>query len=215
MHVMAGRDRRWWAVAVALLIVGGLTAVLALASSSEPASSPEPAAPPGSKGAATAAPTPGAEPSSGPTGTPTAGSLDIVPAGEMHTKAPVPWTRPASFGSGLALRVTNIEDVAGVAHGPGEIAGPAVRLTFALVNGGDEPVSLESVVLAATYGARETPAVTLSGPGEKPFGGTLAPGGTATGRYVFAIPVDERDQVQVVASYTGGAPAVSFEGSVR
>jgi hypothetical protein len=214
MHSIAGRDRRWWAVAIALLLVGGLTAVVALAASSEPTSSP-PSRNPASGNTETVTPTPGSEPSSGPTGTPSPGSLDVVPAGEMRTRAAVPFDATASFEPGLTLEVTQREDVAGVARGPGEIAGPAVRLTFELQNGGDEEVSLESVVVAATYGAEETPAVTLSGPGEKPFGGTLAPGGTAVGRYVFALPVEERGQVQIVASYTGGAPAVAFEGSVR
>ncbi len=215
MHQIAGHDRRWWAVVVALVLVGGLTAAVALAASSEPSSSPTSPTGSGSALTATASPTPGSEPSSGPTGTPAAGSLDVVPAGEMRTRAPVPFDATASFGSGLTLRVTQLEDVSGVARGPGEIAGPAVRMTFELENDGDQPVSLESVVVSVTYGAEETPAVTLSGPGEEPFGGTLGPDATADGRYVFALPAEERGQVQVVASYTGGAPAVSFEGSVR
>jgi hypothetical protein len=215
MHQIAGHDRRWWAVVVALVLVGGLTAAVALAASSEPSSSPTSSPGVRPTAIATASSTPGSEPSSGPTGTPPPGSLEVVPAGEMRTRAPVPFDATASFGSGLTLRVTQVEDVAGVARGPGEIAGPAVRMTFEFDNDGDRPVSLESVVLALTHGAEETPVVTLSGPGEEEFGGTLAPGGTAGGRYVFALPADERGQVRVVASYTGGAPAVSFEGSVR
>jgi hypothetical protein len=216
MHQLAAHDRRWWGVLIALLVLGGLGAALALAAASESSSAPEPTPPPASKGAATAlSPTPGSEPSSGPTGTPAPGSLDVVPAGEMRTRSPVPFDATARFGAGLTLRVTRAEDVDGVAHGPGEIAGPAVRMTFELDNEGAEPVSLESVVVAVTYGADETPAVTLSGPGEKPFAGTLASGGTAVGRYVFALPVEERGRVRVVVSYTGGAPAVSFAGSVR
>lgn len=213
MQLIAGRDRRWWTVVLALVLVGGVAAALALAASAEP-SSPKVSTPPQSL-TATTSPSPGAEPSSGPTGTPSPGSLEVVPAGEMRTRAPVSFDATATFGAGLSLRVTQLEDVAGVARGPGEIAGPAVRLTFALDNAGAEPVSLESVVIAVTYGAERTPAVTLSGPGEEPFGGTLEPGGTAEGRYVFALPVEARDRVQVVASYTGTAQAVSFEGSVR
>ncbi|GAA4378227.1 hypothetical protein [Nocardioides caricicola] len=215
MQLIAGRDRRWWTVAVAVVLLGGVVAVLALAASAEPSSSPEAPTTTASPSAAASAPTPGAAPSSGPTGAPEPGSLEVVPAGEMRTRAPVPFDATGNFGSGLTLSVTQVEDVAGVAHGPGEIAGPAVRLSFALDNDGAEPISLETVVVAVTYGAAETPAVTLSGPGEQVFGGTLEPGATAEARYVFAIPVEARGRVRAVVSYTGTAPAVSFEGSVR
>ena len=55
----------------------------------------------------------------------------------------------------------------------------------------------------------------LTGPGGKPFGGEVEPGGTAQGRYVFAVPAAERDRVQITASYIGEAPDVVFTGSAR
>jgi len=144
---------------------------------------------------------------------PAPASPAAVPAGEMRVRPAVPLDAAAHFDRALSLRVTEVEAVRGVARGPGEIAGPAVRLTVRLTNRGGRPVSLESVVLAVSYGRDETPAVTLSGPGGRPFGGELGPGRSQSARYVFAIPVAARGDVRVVASYTGAAPAVQLVGS--
>ncbi|HEY1118852.1 MAG TPA: hypothetical protein VGE43_14160 [Acidimicrobiales bacterium] len=122
--------------------------------------------------------------------------------------------RVAHFGTGLDLQVTGVEPVHGVARGPGEIAGPAVRLTVRLTNRGRREISLESVVLAVSYGRDRTPAMSLSGPGGRPFAGALAPGHSQCGRYVFALPLSARDHVQVVASYTGSVPGVALTGSM-
>lgn len=203
--------RRWWVVALAVIAVGIAGAMAALAASSEPTAAPP--SPEAETPAAVA--TPRDEPSSGPTSTPEPGSLKVVPVGKVRTAAAVPFDETADFGGGLTLRVTALESVDGVARGPGEIAGPAVRMTLTLTNDGAEPVSLEGVVIAVSYGVDEAPAGELSGPGGRPFGGELAPGRTVTARYVFAIPADERDRVRAVASYTGSAPSVAFAGSVR
>jgi hypothetical protein len=202
---------RRWGVALALIVAGALGAALTLSALADPSSSPEP----GGEPTATMTPSPGAQPSSGPTGTPAPGSLEVVQAGERRTAKPVPITSVAAFQSGLTLRVRRAVPVRGVARGPGEIAGPAVRLELELENGSDEQISLESVVVALTYGAEQTPAVTLSGPDAEPFGGTLEPGAVARGRYVFGVPVEDRGRVLVVASYTGPVPAVALTGSVR
>jgi hypothetical protein len=126
----------------------------------------------------------------------------------------VPLDDTARFGTGLDLRLSDLEPVDGVARGPGEIAGPAVRLTVRLTNHADRPVSLESVVLEVTYGRAQTPAMSLTGPGGRPFGGTLAPGRSRSARYVFAIPVSARDHVRVAASYTGSVPSVELAGAM-
>lgn len=137
-----------------------------------------------------------------------------VVAGERRVRRPVALDQVAHFGTGLDLRVIGVEPVHGVAEGPGEVAGPAVRLTVSLTNRGDREISLEGVVLAVSYGPDRTPAMSLSGPGGRPFGGALAPGHAQRARYVFALPTSARDHVQVVASYTGSVPGVALTGSM-
>ena len=163
----------------------------------DPAATAGPAGPAGPAGSAAPASTP-----------------EPVPTGERRIRRPVSLDDTARFGTGLELRVTDLEPVRGVARGPGEIAGPAVRLTVQLTNHGERRISLESVVLSVSYGRAQTPAMTLTGPGGQPFGGTLGPGRSQRARYVFAIPVSARDRVRVVASYTGSAPSVELAGSV-
>lgn len=145
---------------------------------------------------------------------PVAAQPEPVAAGERRVRRPVPLADTARFGTGLDLRVIDVEAVRGVARGPGEIAGPAVRLTVQLTNRGRREISLESVVLSVSYGPDRTPAMTLTGPDGRPFGGTLAPGGSQRARYVFAIPPAARDHVKVVASYTGSVPGVALTGSM-
>lgn len=204
--------RRHWVVVCTAVTVAVLGVVLALATLSD--SDATPGAPTDPDPAAAPA-TPGARPSSGPTGTPAPGSLAVVPAGERPTERPVPLASPAAFDSGLTLRITGAEPVQGVAHGPGELAGPAVRLELELENRTGKEISLETVVVALTYGDAQTPAVTLSGPGAEPFAGTLGSGDTARARYVYAVPEEERARVRVVASHAGSVPAVALTGSVR
>lgn len=223
MNLSAVPRRVWLTVALALL-VGVVVAALALTASSDPSSGQQPRVP----GATTrtpsathgtthtAAPDPSAGPSSAaPSGSPSPGSLDVVPAGHLRTEPPVPLGSTADFGTGVALRVTRVEPVRGVARGPGEIAGPAVRMTFTLVNHGSDDLPLDGVVVAVSYGGAHTPATALTGPGVREFGGTLGAGDAATGRYVFAIPEAARGRVRVVTSYGSGVPAVALVGAVR
>jgi hypothetical protein len=210
--ILSAVPRRAWLTGALVLLAGVVALAVALAATARPTSSPPPAG--GADPTAAAAAPSGAEPSSGPTGTPSPGSLDVVPAGEMRTLPAVPLDRRADFGTGLTLRVATLEQVRGVARGPGEIAGPAVRMTVVLVNRSGASISLEGVVVSVSYGAERTPAMPLTGPGGAPFGGTLDAGGSATARYVYAIPDSGRDRVRVVASYSGDAPAVALAGSV-
>jgi hypothetical protein len=207
------RPRATVVVAAIVLAVVVWAAAESLTGSSDPGTGSGAVATAGEPTATTAAP--GAEPSSGPEGTPSPGSLDAVPAGETRTKPPVPMTATADFGTGVTIRVTGVEAVAGVARGPGQIAGPAVRLDLEVVNDSRSTVSLESMVLAVSYGSARTPAMALTGPGGVLFEGELEAGGTARGRYVFAIPVEQRHNVQVTASYAAAVPAVEFTGTVR
>lgn len=159
--------------------------------------------------------TPGAEPSSGPTGTPSPGSLEEVPVEEAVTEPAVPLTATADFGTEMRLRIMRIESVHGLARGTGEIAGPALRLTLRMSNGSDSPVSLEGAVIDLASGAAQNPAPTLSGPGAEPFQGEIPAGRSMTAVYVFAVPVDERDRLRVAVSYVSDAPVVVLAGAAR
>jgi hypothetical protein len=134
--------------------------------------------------------------------------------GTAVTAPAVPINQTADFGTGLTLRVTDIEAVNGQAKSPGEIAGPALRLTLKATNDTKKAISLGTTVVEVSYGADKTPGVQLMNPGGKPFAGAVKPGGSATGTYVFTVPVDQRKQIQVTMSYAASKPTVVLEGPV-
>jgi len=195
-------------------ILAILTALVVVALMRGPADQPQKDSflDPSETSPAPTAPSPASEPSSGPTGVPPPGSLETVDVREVSLAPPVALDEKGDFGTGITVRISAVEAVAGVARGPGEVAGPALRLTMVAENDSQDPVSLEGMVVALTYGAQETPAMSLSDPGGSPFGGELSPGDRATAVYVFGIPEAARDRVTVSTSYTGSAPTVIFAG---
>lgn len=119
----------------------------------------------------------------------------------------------AAFVEALAAEVTLLEAVQGIARGPGEIAGPAVRITVKIANETSNAVDLDDAIVALYYGTNDDPAIQLSSPGARPLDGELEPGATTVGVYVFAVPVENRDQVRITVSYSPQDRAVAFEGA--
>lgn len=193
--------------AVALVLV--LMTVRGM-SDDDPPDAPTPAADP-----STPSGSPDPKPSSGPTEIPEPGSLETVEVEDVSFAPPIGFDETGDFGTGLTIRVNAIEAVDGVARGPGQVSGPALRLEMEARNGSGDPVSLEGMVVAMEYGADGTPATPLREPGGEPFEGELSPQDEAVAAYVFAVPEKARGRITVSASYTGSAPTVVFEGAAE
>jgi hypothetical protein len=147
-------------------------------------------------------------------GTPSAvGSGATQPVRPVKTKKSVPLDDPAEFGTGLTVRLTDIKAVKAVAQAPGEIAGPALRITVEARNRSSATIPVDRFTVFVTYGKARTPASGLS-QGTKPLAGSVRARSSQDGTYVFAVPADEREQVRVEVSYSGKAPTLAFEGSV-
>jgi hypothetical protein len=221
--------RRWLFAALALAgIVVTVLFVRVVARDPEPSastdSSPQTSAAPSPSPSAKAparedepsggeAPTQPQEPAPAGSDTFTPGSLAPVPVEPAGTMPPVDLDEPASFGGGLVARVTSLEAVQGEARGPGETAGPALRVVVELRNSGGRAVSLARSIVTLSYGREPAPGVTLSGPGARPLAGSVSAGGSATGSYVFGVPKDSRDHIQVSISVRASRPTVLFEGA--
>ena len=106
------------------------------------------------------------------------------------------------------------ENVTGQVVGPGDVEAPAVRVTVDITNTGSSPLDLNLVVMNAYMGEGRDPAETYEQPGGQPVSGSLDPGDTATGVYLFRIPEDRRDDVTFVVDYHAGEPAIAFRGEV-
>jgi hypothetical protein len=120
----------------------------------------------------------------------------------------------AAVGNGIVATLPRIEAIEGTAVGPGNIAGPALRVTVRIANGTAEDVPLEGVAVNMYYGADRTPASPLDDPSRRPFGGLVSAGDSAEGIYVFSVPADARDAVTIEVGYQAGAPLLLFTGPV-
>lgn len=168
-------------------------------------------------GSSTTSAAPSASASSSATGdplgtTPAPGPTD--PDAPPTTLAPVALDAQGEVGNGVVATLPAIDEIQSSAQGPGNIAGPALRVTVRIQNGTAEPFSLDGVAVNMYYGADATPASPQEDPSRAPFTGTLAPGDSAEGVYVFSVPSDARDAVSVEVGYVPGAPLLLFTGSV-
>jgi hypothetical protein len=120
--------------------------------------------------------------------------------------------QPAAVGNGITAVVSSLEAIDGTAQGPGNVTGPALRATLRITNGTADPVSLDAVAVDLATGPDLSPASPLDDPSRDPFSGTVAPGETAEGVYVFTVPVDDRAAVTLSVGYQAGAPFLVFTG---
>lgn len=163
-------------------------------------------------------PMPSGTPSaSGGTSAPLPSAAPSEPAtpGDMLAPAdPVEIDEEAEITPGLSAEITAIEAVEGEARRPGEVGGPAIRVTVQISNSTDAAASLATTVVTAYYGADRIPALELGAPGAVAIPSEVAAGGSATGVYVFTVPPEERDRVQVMVDYSVDVQPLVFEGVV-
>lgn len=215
--------RRLVALAVGVVLVVLVVLVWVLVQRGDGTS---PAAAPGTTPSATpsASAVPSEATTTGPSAAaaePTVDGTEPPPGGEVAppdtyeptTEPAVGLEAAATFATGVGARLTRIESVAGQARGPGEVAGPAVRVTVELTNTTTETVGLDAAVVDVYAGEDLVPGAPLSGPGVRPLSGTLAPGASTTARYVFAVDPALRDRLQVTVSYDPTVTTVLFEGT--
>jgi hypothetical protein len=158
--------------------------------------------------------------SSGPSPTPPAATLPAskraIPTAPPPIKTPKPtaatFKDKVVLDNKVAIEVTRIESVKGVARGIGEVAGPALRFTVQVTNGSSKALNLDLAIVSVYSGAKDNPASALSGPGATPLPEKLKAGAKASGTYVFGVPVDQRGHVRVDFSYIINQPTVIFRG---
>ncbi|WP_409329156.1 hypothetical protein [Trujillonella humicola] len=199
--------RRTIALAVAAAVVLVALAVLLLVRGGDDAAG----TPAGSTADAGPAlpPAPSSAPAPEPTPEPPLEGSDALPP----TQDPVALDQTAAVGDGVTVDVVGLEGIEGAATGPGNVAGPALRVTVRLTNGTPEPVSLDGTAVDLRYGFDQAPASPLEDPSQVRFSGVVEPGASAEGTYVFSVPVDARDAVTVIVGYAPGAPFVVLTGS--
>lgn len=142
----------------------------------------------------------------GPT---TTGAPATAPVSEpvaMNIEEPVPKGTPADLGGGVTVTLTKADTLDVEARVPGETAGPAVAATLEVSNDTKAPFDLSTLAVTATYGDG-TPAIVNGSEPARPLAGTVRPGKSATGVYVFRAPEKESDSV-VLEVQSGALPNV-------
>lgn len=202
-----GSRRRVWlwvvaGIAIVAVIVGVVIAVTSGGHAASPASSSSATA------SGTATPSASADAGSG-SAVPTAD-----PEPERVVDPSVPLDQPVDTPAGVTVRVSSIESVTGEAVVPGEISGPALKVSIEIANGSAETMDLRTAVVTLTHGASLEPGNPISKPGGTPFPPQLAPGESATGAFVFEVPEERRDLVRIDVDLAVSEPIIVFEGAV-
>lgn len=211
-------DRRkiWIAIAtvglVAVLAVGVLYAV---SSQSGDRGTPPANSSPSSSASSGGAETPDASPPApSEEGDTNPEEVETPPNAARETLAPVPIDQTATPADGVAVAVGSIEGVQGEAIAPGEVSGPALRITVSVTNNSEAVRLLSSAVVNVYLGADAIAANPVSRPAGQPFVSELAPGASAEGIFVFEVPEDQRSLVRIEVDIDLGTPVVIFEGAV-
>lgn len=142
------------------------------------------------------------------------GTVDeTVPTTPAVVRDPVAIDAIADFGDGVTARITSVEPAEAEAFMPGETSGPGVRITLALTNGTDAALDLDLVTVELFDGA-DRPATLITPHEVTQLTGTLAPGESSAGSYLFTIAVADRSDVEVRVTYAAPNPTVVFQGSL-
>lgn len=140
---------------------------------------------------------------------------ETTPGTTLKEVPPVGLDSESERPDGVVIALRKVESVAGEAKLPGEVAGPALRLTISIRNGTAADLSLDSVVVNGYRGAKRVPLEMLSSPGGAPFSGTVKPGDQSTGVYIFTVTPEQRADVTFTVDVTPGQPAAVFRGDGR
>lgn len=201
------RSRRvWLAAGVMAVALAAAAFFLVPRGSASPAVSPSPAATSADSSS-----------SPQPTGSPAATDSSEPPdpdAGDVAPEAPAVSPLVPAQAEGISVALTKFESVTGEVVVPGEVQAAAVRVTVDITNTGDAALDLNLVVTNAYMGDTRDPAETYQQPGGAPVSGSLAPGESAQGVYLFRIPEDRRADVTFVVDYRAGQPALTWRGPI-
>lgn len=221
----SGRRRNpvWVAVSVIVLALIGLGAYLVTRPPTDQSGAPTPT--PGAT--VTSVPTAGQEqpeetPAPTRTSPPPLPEPGVTPSRVPSTEAedfrpelePVEPDQTVVGEDGLKVALTRIEHVQGEAVQPGEVSGPAIRVTITLTNATQKELNAALIAVNAFQGEDRTPVGKVIKPGALPFEGRIAPGESTYAIYIFVIPPEQRDDVTITVDYLSESAVVVFRGAV-
>jgi hypothetical protein len=189
---------------------GGDDAPSAAVGSSSPASSSAAATPTSEP----AAPTQSAvRPSARPPARTTRPGVPAVetasPSVAIRTLPPANVDAAVQISRNVVVTVSNIRTATVSGSGPGEIAGEAAIFAVGVRNQTTAAVDLGGFTVTASYG-KDLPASPSNAAPAAALSGSLKPGGTAAGTYVFRMPASEIDSLKIEVSSNTSPNIVVF-----
>jgi hypothetical protein len=141
---------------------------------------------------------------------------DAAAAEAPQTAAPLPTEEATvgetvAFDTGVSVVIDAVESTSVEAKTPGEVSGSAVVVKVTARNESDAALSLDSAVVTLSSQDGE-PGIGTTAGDPKPLAGSLEPGSSATGRYVFMLDSAAGRPVSVSVNYAAGQPVAVFTG---
>ncbi|MFJ6678200.1 DUF4352 domain-containing protein [Microbacterium sp. NPDC091382] len=131
-----------------------------------------------------------------------------------ETLPPVDFDAPAAVAGGPTVSVSRIESVRGEAVLPGEVSGPAVRVTVEVKNGSEKSIDLTTAAVTLYAGSTDLQASPITKPAGRAFPSEVGPGKTVEGAFVFELPESQRTDVRIEVDLSVSDPLIAFEGDI-
>ncbi len=130
--------------------------------------------------------------------------------------APLPTTAAAideavSFDTGMVIEIVAVDAITVTAETPGEVDGPAVRVTVSARNTSSETQPVDSALVTVVAGDELGIGTTAGNP--SPLSGDVAPGGAVNGTYIFMLDPAADREITVSVNYAAGEPVAVFTGT--
>ena len=188
-----------------VLVAGGCTQ-----SPDDPVPSAAPtvssAAPPPARSAAP-------DPATTPVPAPTPGDIESTEQPrKVERQKPVALDEPGSATDGVRVELATVEAIEAKASGPGEVAGPALRVDVRVRNTTAQPVDLAGAVVNLTD-ERGDPGSSMGAEPAVALPTSVAAGADVTGVYVFTVAAARRQPVTVDVELSADLPVVVFRGT--
>ncbi|RXW32435.1 hypothetical protein C1706_07825 [Propioniciclava flava] len=121
--------------------------------------------------------------------------------------------QPVTFDSAATVSLDALSAISVSATTPGEITGPAVKVTVKVSNGSQQALDVSSAVVSVTAEDGTLGIPTTAGD-PAPLEGVIAPGQSVTGSYVFMLDPAAGRGVLVTVNYAAAEPVAVFTGKV-
>ncbi len=148
-----------------------------------------------------------------PVPAPSGGAItETVAPRDVATAKPVELDDSAKVGE-VEVSLKKLDNVKVEAAGPGEIAGKAVSVRVSIKNGSDKAIDGTGVYVTL-LGKDGAPASPTTAKPAAPIEGSIDPGKTAEGVYVFSVVNGIQNPVTVLVNYGADAKVAQFSGEL-